>query len=107
MGKTRVFSFRLTSDQIEKLKILSDRYDLTPQDFVRRVVLHLTGDIIEDIKGFQKDISKMLTDRSEEFDIFQQLVADTTSRISNVVEGQSQLFKNEKRKKNKKKPANA
>jgi len=106
--KSKLLNIRLKLDQYEKLQIFSARHGMTPGGVVKRLTSLLIGDDIKEAGDFVGLLQERLIKKSEEFDIFSELVADTTSRITSTVQGQSQLFKaNEKRKKNKKKPANA
>jgi hypothetical protein len=90
--RTQVFSFRLTLEELDKLQSLAGRYDMSPQDFVRDLVRFIVGDKVQEGSDFAKSIGKILAQKHEEFSIFSQIIADTTSRLTSDI-SQVTLFK--------------
>ena len=89
---TKVFGFRLTPEEWSKLQSLVSRYDMSPQDFVRDLVRFIIGDKVQEGSDFAKSIGKILAQKQEEFSIFSQIIADTTSRLTSDV-SQVTLFR--------------
>ena len=90
--RTEVVGFRLTLDEIEKLQSLASRYNMSYQNFVRELARFLIGDKVQEGSDFAKSIGKILAQKQEEFSIFSQIIADTTSRLTSDVD-QVVLFK--------------
>jgi len=88
---TKVFSFRLTLEELDKLQSVSSRYNMSPQDFVRDLVRFLVGDKVQEGSDFAKEIGKILAQKQEEFSIFNQIIADTSARLTSGV-NQRSLF---------------
>lgn len=84
VDKTKVFSFRLATDELDRLTDIARGYDRTPQDFVRDLVKFILGDTVKEGDKFAREVGQVLARKQEEFNIFSQLIADTTAKFSEV-----------------------
>jgi len=89
--RTEVVGFRLTRDEIERLQSLASRYDMSYQSFLRELARFLIGDKVKEGSDFAKEIGKILAQKQEEFSIFNQIIADTSARLTSGV-NQRSLF---------------
>jgi len=104
--KSKVFSFRLRPEEIEKLEKLSSEYDLSPQVFVQKIieVLISGGKVKERQKSEKliKTVASTLLKQYEDFEMFTQMIADTSSRLASDI-GQVSVVFNGKKKRTKQK----
>ena len=91
--KSKLLNIRLRYGDLERLEKVSARYNMSPGEFTKKVILALCTDRLQEGDNSLKAIAEVLARQSAEMELFQELFIDTTARIKSAVTGQGDILK--------------